>query len=155
MNSRHTAEDLRARADVVRVSGDIHMIKGPGGSRYPYCNASGWDRQRDRRTVSGRWGITFNHRECKDFTQRTARKSFVNPVMTQSGHPCPLPTNVGNNYRLIFINSASISSLVIITFEFAWYARCVVIRFTNSRERSTFDISSAPGERVPLRPSAG
>ena len=50
---------------------------------------------------------------------------------------------------------ASISSVVEMTFELAWYPLWVMIILMNSAARSTLDSSSMPEEIVPIPPTSG
>jgi len=55
-------------------------------------------------------------------------------------------------YRFMLITVSSIESPVVTTLVLAWKARSVVIRFTNSSVRSTFESSKVLAATVPLLP---
>src|ERR1700755_1362467 len=55
----------------------------------------------------------------------------------------------------MFTRSCSMSSAVVMTREFAWKPRSAVIMLVNVWARSTLDISTAPGLRVPAPPTPG
>src|SRR3954452_12609180 len=55
----------------------------------------------------------------------------------------------------MFTRSWSMSSAVVMTREFAWKPRSAVIMLVNVWARSTLDISTAPGLRVPAPPTPG
>ena len=65
-----------------------------------------------------------------------------------SGFSAAMTENAGYRFRLTM--SWRISSEVVISFDAAWKARCVVIMFANSFVRSTFDISTEPEMTRPL-----
>ncbi len=56
------------------------------------------------------------------------------------------------SYRLMFIKVSRISSVVVMTLEFAWYALCATMSLTNSVARSTFDSSRELELMVPRPP---
>lgn len=52
------------------------------------------------------------------------------------------------SYRFRFTSSANISSAVVMTRALAWKPRCAVIILVNSCDRSTLELSNAPGVMV-------
>ncbi len=84
---------------------------------------------------------------CRGRRKADPRDARMAGLTQQLTNACSLLA-VTYDYRFRFTSSVSISSAVVITRALAWKPRCAIIMLVNSSDRSTFELSSAPGVMV-------